>query len=238
MEQGGEEQAHQPEAASSGGHMTPDEFRRWGRETVEWVARYMERVGDFPVLAQSAPGDVRRALPPLPPETAEPFENVLSDMDEVILPGVTHWQSPRFFAYFPANVAGASILGELLSAGLGVQGMLWSTSPACTELEAHTLDWLVHLLALPDRFRSTGAGGGVIQDSASSATLCALLAARDRSTGGAASTAGTDPRLKVYASEHAHSSVEKAVRIAGLGSESLRLIGVDEAYAMRDGRTL
>jgi aromatic-L-amino-acid decarboxylase len=233
MDGQGEERLAEGRAAPGGAHMTPDEFRRWGRDTVEWVARYMERVGELPVLSQVAPGDVRRALPPMPPEEAEPFENVLRDMDEIVLPGVTHWQSPRFFGYFPANASGPSILGELLSAGLGVQGMLWSTSPACTEVETHTLDWLVRLLGLPERFLSTGAGGGVIQDSASSATLCALLAARDRATEGRANRAGADPRLKVYASQHAHSSVEKAVRIAGLGSDSLRLIAVDERFAMR-----
>src|SRR5256712_2733360 len=164
--------------------MTPDEFRRWGREAVEWVARYMEQVEELPVLSRVAPGEVRAALPAHPPERGEPFDAVLRDLDSVVLPGVTHWQSPRFFGYFPANVSGPSILGELLSAGLGVQGMLWSTSPACTELETHVLDWMVELLGLPERFLSSGAGGGagggVIQDSASSAALCALVAARGR----------------------------------------------------------
>jgi aromatic-L-amino-acid decarboxylase len=213
--------------------MSPDEFRLWGHETVEWIARYMERIEDFPVLSQVAPGDIRRALPAEPPEAAEPFASVLRDMDEIILPGVTHWQSPRFFAYFPANVSGPSILGELLSAGLGVQGMLWSTSPACTELETHMMDWLVQLLGLPERFLSTGAGGGVIQDSASSATLCALLAARNRVTNGVVNRAGVDRRLVVYASSQAHSSVEKAVRVAGLGSDALRTVAVDGSFAMR-----
>jgi aromatic-L-amino-acid decarboxylase len=213
--------------------MTPDEFRRWGGEAVEWVARYMERVGDFPVLAQVAPGDIRRALPARPPEQAEAFDSVLRDMDAIVLRGLTHWQSPHFFGYFPANVSGPSILAELLSAGLGVQGMLWSTSPACTELETHMMDWLVDLLALPERFLSTGRGGGVIQDSASSATLCALLAARGRATGGESNRTGVDPRLAVYATSHAHSALEKAVRIAGLGSASLRQVAVDGTYAMR-----
>jgi aromatic-L-amino-acid decarboxylase len=154
-------------------------------------------------------------------------------MDEIILPGVTHWQSPRFFAYFPANASGPSILGELLSAGLGVQGMLWSTSPACTELETHMMDWLVELLGLPERFLSTGQGGGVIQDSASSATLCALLAARDRATKGAVNRVGLDRRLAVYATSQAHSSLEKAARIAGLGSEAVRSVAVDGVHAMR-----
>ena len=194
----------------AGYHMTPDEFRRRGHETVEWVARYLERIEEFPVLSPLKPGEVRAALPPHPPEHGEPYEAVLRDLDTIILPGITHWQSPRFFAYFPANSSGPSILGELLSAGLGVQGMLWSTSPACTELETHVMDWLVDLCALPDRFRSSGAGGGVIQDSASSAVLCAVVAARER--------AKADGRpLAVYASTQTHSSVEKAVRVAGLG---------------------
>ncbi len=214
-------------------HMTPDEFRRWGAEAVEWVARYMERVEEFPVLSRSAPGDIRRSLPPHPPDRGEPFDAIFRDLDEVIMPGITHWQSPRFFGYFPANVSGPSILGELLSAGLGVQGMLWSTSPACTELETHVLDWLVELFGLPERFLSSGAGGGVIQDSASSAALCALLAARERATEGASNRRGVDRRLTVYTTSQAHSSIEKAVRVAGLGSEALRLVGVDERYSMR-----
>ena len=218
-------------------HMTPDEFRRWGRDAVEWIAAYMERLEQFPVLSQVAPGEIRAALPAHPPERGEPFGDVLRDLDSVILPGITHWQSPRFFGYFPANVSGPSILGELLSAGLGVQGMLWSTSPACTELETHVLDWMVELLGLPDRFLSSGAGGGVIQDSASSAVLCALVAARERATQGAVNRhglqGGSNPRLAVYTSTEAHSSIEKAVRIAGLGSDAIRFIEVDGSYAMR-----
>jgi aromatic-L-amino-acid decarboxylase len=213
--------------------MTPDDFRRWGNEAVEWVARYMERIEDFPVLSRVNPGDIRRALPAHPPAVGEPFGEVLRDLDSVILPGITHWQSPNFFGYFPANGSGPSILGELISAGLGVQGMLWSTSPACTELETHVLDWLVELLGLPNRFLSQGDGGGVIQDSASSAALCAVVAARERATAGAVNQRGVDRGLTVYASSQAHSSIEKAVRVAGLGSDALRLVEVDERYAMR-----
>src|SRR3954447_8922111 len=161
-------------------HMTPDEFRKHGHEVVEWVARYMEELDSFPVMSQGQPVDVRAGLPDHPPESAEPFDAVLADLDRVIVPGLTHWQSPRFFGFFPANASGPAMLGELLSAGVGVQGMSWATSPAATELETLMLDWLVELLGLPARFRSDGAGGGVIQDSASSATLCALLAARQR----------------------------------------------------------
>ena len=154
-------------------------------------------------------------------------------MGDIILPGVTHWQSPHFFAFFPANASGPAILGELLSAGLGVQGMLWATSPACTELETHVLDWLVEMLGLPEQFRSTGSGGGVIQDSASSAALCALLAARERTTGFASNEQGCDGSLVAYTSSQAHSSIEKAVKIAGLGRQNLRLIDVDDRWAMR-----
>ncbi|GMU24283.1 MAG: L-2,4-diaminobutyrate decarboxylase [Phycisphaerae bacterium] len=172
-------------------------------------------------------------MPQHPPLTGEPFDRILRDVDRIIMPGITHWQSPNFFAYFPSNNSGPSILGELLSAGLGVQGMLWATSPACTELETHVMDWLVDMLALPGHFKSTAAGGGVIQDTASSAVLCALLAARERATGGRSNVDGADGRLVAYSSNQAHSSIEKAVRIAGLGSGNLRLIDVDERFAMR-----
>jgi len=209
-------------------HMTPDEFRRHGAAVVEWIAHYLETVEEHPVLSPVAPGDVRALLPPHPPARPEPFEDVLADVDRVILPGITHWQSPDFFAYFPANSSGPSVLGELLSAGLGVQGMLWATSPACTELETHVLDWMVELLGLPDRFASDGPGGGVIEDSASSATLCALLAARER-----ARAAGADlGDLVAYATEHAHSSIEKGARIAGLGPDQLRRVPVDRHFAL------
>src|SRR2546421_9835095 len=173
-------------------HMTPDEFRRWGRETVEWIARYMERVEELPVLSRAVPGQVRAALPARPPERGEPFGAVLRDLDEILLPGITHWQSPGFFGYFPANASGPSMLADLLSAGLGVQGMLWSTSPACTELETHVLDWMVPMLGLPERFLSTNTGGGVIQDTASGASLCALLAGRERATQYASNARGCD----------------------------------------------
>jgi aromatic-L-amino-acid decarboxylase len=213
--------------------MTPDEFRRHGRETVEWIARYMERVHEFPVLSRARPGDVRAALPASPPQDGEPFDAILGDLDRVILPGITHWQSPNFFAYFPANASGPAILGDLVASGLGVQGMLWATSPACTELETHVLDWMAEMLGLPERFTSRAAGGGVIQDTASSATLCALLAARERATGGAANETGVNGPLIVYATSETHSSLGKAVGIAGLGRQNLRQVPVDEAYAMR-----
>jgi len=197
--------------------VTPEEFRKHGHAAIEWVAGYMEQVEGLPVLAQVEPGQVRAGLPDHPPENGEPFDALLADLDRVIVPGLTHWQSPNFFGFFPANASGPAILGELLSAGLGVQGMLWATSPAATELETLMLDWLVGLLDLPDQFRSNG----VIQDSASSATLCALLAARHR----------LRRDLAVYTSTQAHSSMEKAARIAGV--DGVHAIPVDDTFAMR-----
>jgi aromatic-L-amino-acid decarboxylase len=214
-------------------HMTPDEFRRHGHAVVDWIADYHARIESFPVLSQAKPGQIRASLPANPPAQGEPFDALLKDVETLILPGVTHWQSPNFFAYFPSNASGPGILGDLFSSGLGVQGMLWSTSPACTELETHVLDWLVVMLGLPEKFLSSSAGGGVIQDTASSAVLCALLAARERATGYTSNKKGSDGRLVAYASAQTHSSLEKAAMIAGLGSDNLRLIEVDENFAMR-----
>jgi len=216
-------------------HMTPEEFRRQGHAVVDWIADYHARVESLPVLAQVNPGELRSLLPSDPPTRGEPFEQVLAEIDRLILPGVTHWQSPKFFGYFPANTSGPAIFGDLLSSGLGVQGMLWSTSPACTELETQMLDWLAQMLALPKKFLSSGDGGGVIQDSASSATLCALLAARERATQLQSNECGCDGKLVAYTSSQGHSSIEKAVKIAGLGRQNLRLIEVDDAFAMKPG---
>ncbi len=185
------------------------------------------------MLSTVKPGEIRSRLAAAPPQEGEAFDKILQDFEQVLLPGITHWQSPNFFAYFPANSSGAAILGDLLSTGLGVQGMLWATSPACTELETHVLDWLVEMLGLPQVFLSQNAGGGVIQDTASSATLCALLAARERATGFKSNARGLDLRLTAYTSTQAHSSVEKSVRIAGLGHENLRFLEVDERQALR-----
>jgi aromatic-L-amino-acid/L-tryptophan decarboxylase len=217
--------------------MTPDELRTYGHAVVDWVADYLATIERHPVLSPVAPGEIRALLPERPPERPEPFDAMLADLDRVVLPGVTHWQSPSFFAYFPANSSGPSILGELVSAGLGVQGMLWATSPAATEVETHVMDWLVELLDLPPAFRSDAAGGGVIQDSASSSSLVALLAARERATRGRGNETGlvdAGQRLTAYASSQAHSSIEKAARIAGVGSANLRLVDVDDGtLAMR-----
>jgi aromatic-L-amino-acid/L-tryptophan decarboxylase len=214
-------------------HMTPDEFRRHGHAVVDWIADYYTRIESYPVLSRAEPGQVRASLPASPPLQGESFDAILGDVEKLILPGVTHWQSPNFFAFFPANASGPAILGDLLSSGLGVQGMLWATSPACTELETHVLDWLVPMLGLPEKFLSASSGGGVIQDTASSAALCALLAARERATNFASNKRRCDGKLVAYTSSQAHSSIEKAVKIAGLGLDNVRLIEVDENFAMR-----
>ncbi len=212
--------------------MTPDEFRRHGHAVIDWIADYQSRVESFPVLSQVRPGDIRSSLPVNPPAQGEPFDALLKDVEKLILPGVTHWQSPNFFAYFPCNASGPGILGDLLSSGLGVQGMLWSTSPACTELETRVLDWLVPMLGLPEKFLSTRTGGGVIQDTASSAALCALLVARERASNYTSNQKGCDGRIIAYASTQTHSSLQKAAMIAGIGSSNLRLIEADENFAM------
>ena len=213
--------------------MTPEEFRKNGHALIDWIADYYSRIESFPVLSQVEPGQVRAGLPAEAPVEGESFAAMMRDVERIILPGITHWQSPNFFAYFPANASEPAILGEMLSAAFGVQGMLWATSPACTELETHMLDWVARMLALPDRFLSTGAGGGVIQDTASSATLCALLAARERASSYATNQRGAGQGLVAYTSSQAHSATEKAVMIAGIGRENLRIIAVDERFAMR-----
>ncbi|HVX42835.1 MAG TPA: pyridoxal-dependent decarboxylase [Mycobacteriales bacterium] len=218
-------------------HMTPDEFRTHGRQVIDWIADYMERVESLPVLSAVEPGEIRSRLPEHPPETAEGFAGVLADLDQVLLPGITHWQHPSFFAYFPANASGPAILGDLLSSGLGVQGMLWATSPACTELEQVVLDWLAELLGLGAQFRSSGPGGGVIQDTASTATLTALLAALHRQGATEADGVRTG-EFCVYGTSESHSSLEKAVRIAGLGTRAIRLVPIDPQTLAMDPAAL
>ena len=213
--------------------MTPDQFRRYGHAVVDWIADYQARIESFPVLSQVKPGQIRASLPNTPPQQGESFEALLADFEKLILPGITHWQSPNFFAYFPCNASGPGILGDLLSSGLGVQGMLWSTSPACTELETHVMDWLVSMMGLPEKFLSSSTGGGVIQDTASSAALCALLAGRERATNYTTNKKGCDGKLVAYASTQTHSSLEKAAMMSGIGSGNLRLIEVDENFALR-----
>lgn len=214
-------------------HMTPQEFRENGHAVIDWIADYYQRIETFPVLSQVKPGEVREQLPAEAPADPEAFAAILRDFSSTILPGITHWQSPNFFAYFPANASGPAILGDLLSSALGVQGMLWATSPACTELETHVMDWLVPMLGLPEKFLSSRSGGGVIQDTASSASLCAMLAARERATDYKGNRRGCDGRLVAYTSTQAHSSIEKAAMVAGIGTDNLRLIAADEKFAMR-----
>ena len=209
-------------------HMTPDEFRRHGHEVVEWVAAYMERVADLPIVSQVEPGDIRARLPAAAPEAPEPFDALLRDLDEIVLPGITHWQAPGWFAYFPANASPPSILAELVAAGLGAQGMLWATSPALTEIEAHVLDWLVDLLGLPPHFKTAvGPGGGVIQMSASDSTHLVHVVARDRAVRGGAAIGD----LVAYGSSQAHSSVQRGARVAGFAH--VRLVDVDADFALR-----
>jgi len=213
-------------------HMSINEFKENGYKVIDWIADYYENIESYPVLSMIKPGELRKSLPKNPPKDGENFNNILNDMDDKIIPGVTHWQSPNFFAYFPCNATGPAILGDLLSSGLGIQGMLWASSPACTELESHVLDWLVDMLHLPEKFKSDSFGGGVIQDTASSATLCALIAAREKISNGKINESGFDDSIRIYTSMEAHSSIEKAVKIAGIGSKNIRLIEVDQDFAM------
>ncbi len=210
--------------------MTPDEFRALGHQLIEWVAAYRERLPTLPVLSPVQPGEVRRHFDPNPPEHGVPLASVLPQLDEAILPGITHWNHPRFFAYFPSNSMLPSVLADLVAAGLGAQGMSWQTRPAATELEEVAMEWLRQLVGLPPTF------SGVIQDTASTATLVALLCARERTTGHGQVRGGLQDEaapLTVYASEMAHSSIDKAALLAGFGRENLRLLPTDEAHALR-----
>ncbi|PTN07874.1 aromatic-L-amino-acid decarboxylase [Mangrovibacterium marinum] len=212
--------------------MTPDEFRENGKKMIDWIADYYEQIEKYPVLSQVQPGDISCQLPEQAPEQGESMSDIMADVDRIIMPGITHWQSPNFFAYFQSNSSFPSILGDLLSSGLGVQGMLWATSPACTELETRVMDWLVDLMGLPEHFKSTDSGGGVIQDTASSAALAALLAARERKTNYRSHQTGDTAGLVAYISTQTHSSLEKGVKIMGLGTDRLRKIAVDPRFAM------
>mgnify|MGYP005843132457 CR=1 FL=1 len=209
--------------------MHPDEFRRAGYALIDWIAAYRERAAELPVWSRVAPGTIRAQLPATPPEAPEPFAALLDDLERVILPGLSHWQHPRFFGYFPANAALASVLGDLLSTGLGQLGLTWQASPALTELEEQMVDWMRQLLGLADIWR------GVIHDSASTATLVALLCARERSTSYSQTRGGLQAEelpLTVYLSAQSHSSVEKAALLAGFGHANLRFIPTDERHAM------
>jgi aromatic-L-amino-acid decarboxylase len=213
------------------GDMDPQEFRREAHRLVDWVADYFSSVELYPVLARVQPGDIQSALPAEAPERGESFDQILSDFERVLMPGITHWNHPGFFAYFAITGSGPGVLADLVSSALNVQAMLWRTSPAATELEEVTLAWLRQLMRLPDSFE------GVIYDTASISTLHALAAAREAAvpdirTAGMAGRADL-PRLRVYCSEHAHSSVDKSVILLGLGHESLRHIPADDEFRMQ-----
>ena len=206
-------------------HMTPEEFRKNGYQIVDWIARYMEEVEHYPILSKADVGDIAALMPESAPEQPETFDALVADLDRVVMPGITHWQSPNWFAYFPANTSPPSILAEFAAAGLGVQGMLWSTSPAATEVESRVLDWLIDMLALPDSWKSTGTGGGVIQMSASDATHAALVVARHRRRDDASAE-----DMVVYVSDQAHSSIEKGCTVAGIGH--CRKVATDSEFAL------
>ncbi len=210
--------------------MDREEFRMFGHRLVDWVADYMEKMETYPVLSQVRPGEIRERLPFRPPLEPESMEKLFQDFQEIILPGITHWQHPCWFAYFPANNSPASVLAELLTAALGAQCMIWQTSPAATELEEVVMEWLRQMIGLPEGM------AGVIQDTASTATLCALLSAREKATGFQSNLRGLKRPLTVYASEETHSSIEKGVKIAGYGRENLRYIPTDESFALIPAR--
>ncbi|WP_372933771.1 pyridoxal-dependent decarboxylase [Mariniphaga sediminis] len=214
-------------------HLTPSQFREEGKKIIDWIADYYEKIESYPVLSQVNPGEIKAGLPENPPQKGEPFEHIIRDLDEKIMPGITHWQSPNFYAYFPSNTSFPSILGDLVSSGLGVQGMIWATSPAATELETRVLDWLAEMMDMPEKFRSTSTGGGVIQDTASTSALTAVIAARERVTKFRSNKTGVREMLVAYVSSQTHSSLEKAIKMAGIGSENLRLVEVDEQFSMR-----
>jgi len=213
-------------------NMSTDDFVLNAHKLADWITKYYKNIESYPVLSQVKPGDIKNSLPREAPLHPESFNTILNDFDKLIMPGLTHWQSPNFFAFFPSNTSFPSILGEFLTAALGVQGMMWATSPACTELETHLMDWLVDMLGLPFKFKSSESGGGVIQDSASGSALCAVIAARERITNFNSNETGLRDKIIAYTSYHAHSSIEKAIKIAGIGRQNLRFIDCDQDYRM------
>ena len=210
--------------------MSPEEFRRYGHRLIDWLADYHEGMADRPVMAATRPGEIRGALPEAPPNEPEDFGAVIDDLDRIVLPGLSLWQHPRFFGYFPANALLAGVLGDLVSTGLGVIGLSWQSSPAVTEIEEVVTDWLRQMLGL------SPAWSGVIQDTASTSTLVALICARERATAYALARGGLQGEARkpcVYVSAHAHSSVDKGALLAGFGRDNLRLVPFDANYAMR-----
>ena len=210
--------------------MDNEHFRRYGHEFVDWLADYMKNVENLPVMSRMNPGEIKAQIPAEAPSKAESMDRIFDDFKTIILPGMTHWQHPGWHAYFPANNSPASVLAEMLTAGLGAQGMVWQTSPAAAELEDAVLEWLRKMLGLPEGM------AGVIQDTASTATLCALLSAREKATDFESNEIGLKRGLTVYASEETHSSIEKGVKIAGYGRDNLRLIPTDAEFALIPGK--
>jgi len=208
--------------------MTANEFRSSAHEMVDWMAEYLEHPEAYPVKSQVKPGEILGQLPHRAPDKGETMKIIMEDFKKVILPGITHWQNPNFYAYFPANSSPPSILAEMLTATLGAQCMMWETSPAAAELEEEMMTWLKQMMGLPRHFE------GVIQDTASTATLCAFLSAREKASQFGVNEYGFSghEHYRVYSSTETHSSIEKAVKIAGLGRENLVKINVDEQYRM------
>ena len=207
--------------------MNAEEFRKHGHQVIDWVADYLENIEQYPVKSQVNPGDIAAALPMLPPEQGEPFEQLLSDVEEKILPGITHWQHPNFHAYFNANGSYASILAELITAAIGAQCMIWETSPAAAELEERVMEWLINMSGLPQNW------DGVIQDTASTGTLVSILTAREKITHFNINNRGfSNEKLRVYCSAQTHSSIDKSVKIAGIGLDNLVKIPVDDEMAL------
>src|SRR5262245_15919831 len=215
--------------------MDPEAFRKYGHQVVDWIAEYLADPGRYPVVSAAQPGEIRAQLPPAPPDDPESIARILDDFERLIVPGITHWNHPSFFAYFAISGSAPGILGEMLAAALNVNGMLWKTSPSATELEELTLDWLRQMLGLPAEFR------GVIMDTASIASMVAIAAARealdlDIRRQGMAGRPNL-PRLRVYTSEQAHSSIEKGAITLGFGQAGVRKIPTDAAFRM-DPRAL
>lgn len=208
--------------------MNIEEFRKHGHEVVDWIASYYENIRDYPVKSQVKPGEIFEQLKDSAPAQGEPMSDILKDFENVIMPGITHWQSPGFHAYFPANTSFPSLLGEMLTSAIGAQCMIWDTSPAAAELEEKVMIWLRELLGLPSSFT------GVIQDTASTATLCALITAREKLSNFSTNSDGLFDKkaMRIYCSTETHSSVEKAVKIMGAGKNNLVKIGVDEKMAL------
>lgn len=206
--------------------LNPKDFKKEAGPVIEWIDQYMNNIRSFPVKSEVAPGDIYRAIPEKPPQFTESMEQIMSDLDRIILPGITHWQHPGFHAYFPANSSVESVLAESLTASMAAQCMIWETSPAAAELEQRMMEWLRDAMGIPGQFE------GVIQDTASSASLVSLITAREVASGFRSNEDGVPPNLRVYCSTETHSSIEKAVAVCGIGTRNLVKIGVDDLMRM------